>query len=389
MAGSTLRGRRLLVLALLLGLGLAGAVGFQVWKRRQPIRPFATFLLPSMGELSFADESTLVAFLRGEAPDVLLERVYSIRGGTAALVTESAFRMPSERYSVVSGFQRALVFSGDENVVHVRSLPAFQELASIKLDPELRAIRVIPLSERRVAVICHHSGDDSGNRAVPIVVDDSGNRAVPIVVEVYDVQDGSLVGKVALKDLEAEIGAGNVFLVADQDPYLDRDGDRLHLLLVGGFWVEWSLAASRATHVRRLSFLGDGLGLSSEGELLLAQPRGTAPRDRVIGACPPDDEGKEPRRIAPGLSIPGSYPARDLVLVSPSGDRIVIETDEPQGGAFAVEVATSRRWRLVPEEPLLGLKAGAFSPSGERVALLVERGGQAVSCSVELFQLPP
>jgi hypothetical protein len=377
MARSSLRGRRLLVLALLLGLGLAGVVGFQVWKRRQPIRPFATFPLPSAGTLTFLDESTLVALRTDETPDVVLERVYSIADGTAALVTESAFRIPKDRSLVVSGFQRAFLSSGNENVLQVKSLPAFRELASIKLDPELCALRVLPLSERRVAVISTRAGDENGN------------QAVPIVVEVYDAEDGFLVEKVELTDLEAGIAGGNGFLAVDQDPYLDRDGDRLHLVLRGGIWVEWSLAGKRATRVRRLPWGGVGLGLSSEGELLLAQPRGgTGPRDRETVACPPD-EGKDPRPIAPGLSSSGIYAARDLALVSPSGNRIVMLANEPEGSVYAVEVATSRRWRLIPEASLFGFRAGAFSPSSERVAFLSERGGQAVCYSVELFQLPP
>jgi hypothetical protein len=376
--GPRLWGRRLLVLALLLGLGLAGAVGFQVWKRRQPIRAFAEFPLSNWCRLAFPDESTLVAFWSSESPDVVHEAVHSIGGDTAALITETWFETPNEHIPPVLCRQRALCLSDAERVLRVRSLPAFQELGSIKLQTDSLVTRTVPLSERLVALIYTH-----------YQVEESRLYPRPTLVDVYDVEKGSLVGRVERKDLAAEIAPGDGDIIGDQDPHLDRDGDRLHLLLEGGIWVEWSLAAKRATRVRRLPSGGEGVGLSSEGELLLAEPgAGLSPYGREIVACPPD-EGKEPRRIAPGLLIPGIYAVRDHAIVSPSGDRIVILTSEPEGSAYVVEVATSRRWRLAPSPRSLLYSAGAFSPSGERVALVSVHGGLTDFRSVELFQLPP
>jgi hypothetical protein len=377
MAGSTLRGRRLLVLALLFGLGLTGAVGFQVWKRRQPIRPFATFPVPNRCALAFPDESTLVALSERSSPDVVPERIYSIGGETAALVTECAFEKPGEYFPLVSIGPHAVTLTLGANVLQARSLPSLRELASIKINPALPSTRAFPLSDRLVALVYTD------------VEEDHGPNPVPILLDIYDAQDGSLVGRVERKEIAARIAPSNVYFAPAQGVFLDHDRSTLHLLLEGGIWIEWSLAEKRTTKVRRLPWSGVALGLSSEGELLLAQSRGgLSAHDFEIVACPPD-EGKKPRRIAPDLTISGIYTARGHALMSPSGDRIVIETIEPGGSAYVVEVATSRRWRLVPSARSVFV-AGAFSPSGERVAFISESHVRDdVFFSIELFELPP
>jgi hypothetical protein len=375
MAGSSLRGRRLLVLALLLGLGLAGAVGYQVWKRRQPIRPFATFHLSSAWGMTFLDESTIVAFLRSEEPGVVIGRVYSVEGGTAALVTESSFWIPGDRFPVVSVGPRALSVPWDNEVLRVRSLPTFEELRSIKLDRDRRTHRVVPLSERLVAVV--YTDRDREHRP----------DQVPTLLDVYDVQKGSLVGKVDRQEIAARIAPSNVYLEEDQGPYFDRGRGTLHLLLEGGIWIEWSLAEKRTTRVRRLPFFGYGFGLSSEGELLFARALGRPLLGWEALGFPPDEKDA-PRPIAPGLSTV-VFSSGDFALVSPSGNRIVVRAKEPEGSVYAVDVGTKRRWRLVPRAVPAVLTYGAFSPSGERVALFSARANEDEVYWVELFQLPP
>jgi hypothetical protein len=259
----------------------------------------------------------------------------------------------------------------------VRSLPAFRELAAIPLDPRFHSTAVIRLGERLVAVT--HAD----------LEEEHGPSPIATLLEVYQVQDGSLVGRVERQELAARIAPDNVYLDRSRDVFFDRARDVLHLLLEGGIWIEWSLAEKRTTRVRRVPWDGVGLGLSSEGELLIGRPR-REPRDsgeQEIYACQPDGGL---RRIAPDLVISRAHFGA-TVLVSPSGDRILVETkgESIDVNPDVVEVPTSRHWRLVSTLPGFRSDDGAFSRSGERLALLGSSGGDDTFYRIELFDLPP
>jgi hypothetical protein len=360
MAGPSLRGRRLLVLALLLGLGLAGAVGFQVWRRRQPIRPFATLatLSSDMGfHLAFLDESMLVAV--GREGGVLGERVYSISHGTAALVSEGSCSMPSEAFPELSRGGLALSLGPEYRALHVRTLPSLREVSVIPLDPELRATRAFDGDERVVA-LAHASSPET-------------------LVEVHRIRDGSLLGKLERKDLTGPEKEGEV---AYEGLFFDRAGTTLHVVL-DGWWLEWSLAEKRLTRVQGLPRLDrkSPIGLSRAGELLLDTDDG-------ILACPPDGRGN-PRWIVRDLGIERDGLSRADVLVSPTGERIVVRGADPPGFGYVIDVTTSRRFRLAPAQGR-SCRAGAFSPSGEVLALpYAKTREQDVIWTIELFDLPP
>jgi hypothetical protein len=325
----------LIVVGVLFIAGLLEATVLLLIQRRH--RPREAFTRVSLFEtpdhLAFLDEETIATLTSIDNGTHSRWRLISLAGGTARIESETAIEKVTA--SGVFSSEGGSLVNGDGIVRDARTLAvrgtipepprSVFEFRYLDVRPPLAAIRVLTSA----------SFDSHAAQSL----------------EVRALASGELLGKLALPEVSLNSIDDRIWKVA-RAARLDSRGDRVHVVL-GTQWIEWSFAKDRVESERAIpKLMSSGAGLSDSGELLL-------PVGATIVVCSPYGEAYDRR-------LDGDFCQSERRVLVREGPRVFGVRDITSGAIVT----------RVVRDPSRGSFKAAFSPSGERLAIIQNREGE-------------